>query len=158
FLPDKAIDLLDEAASRLRIENDSMPAELDEVRRRLMQLEIEREALKLEKDPESKKRLAALEQEVAEVSERNRGLPAQWEVEKGELEQTKKLRSAIEAKHVELDQAKRRGDFETASRIQYGELRDFETKLAAAEAVLAKRRASGSTMIKEEVDPEQVAE
>ncbi|MFO0827943.1 MAG: ATP-dependent chaperone ClpB [Phycisphaerales bacterium] len=158
FLPDKAIDLLDEAASRLRIENDSMPAELDEVRRKLMQLEIEREALKLESDAESKKRLGALEQEIAESSERNRALTAQWEVEKGELDATKKLRDQIEAKQVELEQAKRRGDFETASRIQYGDIRDLESKLAKAEEALAKRRASGSTMVKEEVDPEQIAE
>ncbi len=158
FLPDKAIDLLDEAASRLRIENDSMPAELDEVRRRLMQLEIEREALKLESDAESKKRLAVIEQEVAEASETNRGLTGQWQVEKAELDATKTLRGEIEGKNTELEQAKRRGDFETASRIQYGDLRDLEAKLLKAEEVLAKRRASGSTMVKEEVDSEQIAE
>ncbi len=158
FLPDKAIDLLDEAASRLRIENDSMPAELDEVRRKLMQLEIEREALKLESDAESKRRLAAIEEEIAGVSEKNRALTAQWEIEKGELDATKRIRDTIEQKNVELEQAKRRGDFETASRIQYGELRELDAKLEKAEADLAKRRLSGSTMVKEEVDPEQVAE
>jgi ATP-dependent Clp protease ATP-binding subunit ClpB len=158
FLPDKAIDLLDEAASRLRIENDSMPAELDEVRRRLMQLEIEREALKLESDAESKRRLAELEKEIAEVSERNRALSAQWAVEKSELETIKRIRDQIEHKNTELEQAKRRGDFETASRIQYGELRELDAQLARAEADLAKRRAAGSTMVKEEVDPEQIAE
>ncbi|MBL9147964.1 MAG: ATP-dependent chaperone ClpB [Phycisphaerae bacterium] len=158
FLPDKAIDLLDEAASRLRIENDSMPVELDEVRRKLMQLEIEREALKLESDAESKKRLAAIEQEVAEIQERNRALTAQWEIEKGELDAIKKIRDAIEQKNVELEQAKRRGDFETASRIQYGELRDLDGRLQKAEADLAARRATGTSMVKEEVDPEQIAE
>jgi ATP-dependent Clp protease ATP-binding subunit ClpB len=86
FLPDKAIDLLDEAASRLRIENDSMPAELDEVKRRVMQLEIEREALKLEKDAESKKRLAAIEEDLADLNEKDRSMTARWQLEKSELE------------------------------------------------------------------------
>jgi ATP-dependent Clp protease ATP-binding subunit ClpB len=158
FLPDKAIDLLDEAASRLRIENDSMPAELDEVRRRLMQLEIEREALKLESDAESKKRLTALEAEIAEVSEHNRTLTAQWEIEKGELDAVKKIRDDIDRKQVELEQAKRRGDFETASRIQYGELRELEQKRTQAEAVLERRAKQGGALVKEEVDPEQIAE
>ncbi len=158
FLPDKAIDLLDEAASKLRIENDSMPAELDEIRRRLMQLEIEREALKLESDAESKRRLGALEQEIAEVQERNRALTGQWEIEKGELDAVKRIRDEIERKNVELEQAKRRGDFETASRIQYGELRDLESKRAKAEETLERRQHEGSALVKEEVDPEQIAE
>ncbi len=158
FLPDKAIDLLDEAASRLRIENDSMPVELDELRRRIMQLEIEREAIRKESDAESKKRLSALEQELAELNERNRGLTAQWEVEKRELDEIKNVKGEIDHKRTELEQAQRRGDLETAARIQYGELRELDARLRAAEEKLAKRMASGQAMVKEEVDSEQIAE
>jgi ATP-dependent Clp protease ATP-binding subunit ClpB len=158
FLPDKAIDLLDEAASRLRIENDSMPADLDELRRRIMQLEIEREALKLEADPESKKRLDALEKDLASLNEQNNRLTAQWEDEKRDLDEVKAVKAAIDAKRTELEQAQRRGDLETAARIQYGELRDLDGRLAAAEDKLAKRQAEGKALVKEEVDAEQIAE
>ncbi len=158
FLPDKAIDLLDEAASRLRIENDSMPVELDEVRRRIMQLEIEREALKLEKDPESKKRLLALESELATHSEMNRALTARWELEKKELDAIKAVRNEIERKHTELEQAKRRADLATASRIQYGDLRDLEQRLQLAESALRAQQSTGTALVKEEVDSEQIAE
>ena len=158
FLPDKAIDLLDEAASRLRIENDSMPAELDELKRRIMQLEIEREALKLEKDPESKKRLAIIESELAELGEQNRAMTTRWQLEKSELDAVKSIKAKIEHGQTELDQAKRRGDFERASRLQYGELRELETQLAAAESSFARRQAEGTAMVKEEVDSEQIAE
>ena len=157
FLPDKAIYLLDEAASRLRIENDSMPTELDELRRLVMQLEIEREALKLENDEKSRKALAAVEAELASQQERFNALDARWKVEKGELDDIKKLREQIDAKEIELEQAKRRGDFEAASRIQYGDLRDLEKKLIDSEAALAKRQAAGGAMVKEEVDHEQIA-
>ncbi len=158
FLPDKAIDLLDEAASKLRIENDSMPAELDEVRRKLMQLEIERAALKLESDAESRRRLGALEQELAEVNERNRALTAQWEAEKADLDIIKTARSTIDAKQTELEQAQRRGDWEQAARIQHGEIPNLEAQLEAAEAALTRRQSQGGAMVKEEVDAEQVAE
>ncbi|MCH2160871.1 MAG: ATP-dependent chaperone ClpB [Phycisphaerales bacterium] len=158
FLPDKAIDLLDEASSKLRIENDSMPTELDELRRRIMQLEIEREALKIENDKASKKRLDAIEEELASLSERNQGLTAQWEVEKADLDAIKDLKSQIDRKQTELEQAKRLGDFETASRIQYGEIGALEEQLVAAENALSKRQASGTAMVKEEVDSEQIAE
>ncbi|QOJ16425.1 MAG: ATP-dependent chaperone ClpB [Phycisphaeraceae bacterium] len=158
FLPDKAIDLLDEAASRLRIENDSMPVEIDELRRRIMQLEIEREALKIENDPESKKRLATIEQELAELNERNRTLTAQWEVEKKELDEIKRVKELIDQKRIELEQRQRQGDLEAAARIQYGELRDLDARLRQAEATLAKRQAQGQALVKEEVDAEQIAE
>jgi ATP-dependent Clp protease ATP-binding subunit ClpB len=158
FLPDKAIDLLDEAASRLRIENDSMPAELDELRRRIMQLEIEREALKIEPDEASKKRLGTLEQELASLQEENKGLTARWESEKSDLDAVREIKETIDAKGTELDQAKRRGDFETASRIQYGDLRSLEERLAEAERDLDAREASGNALVKEEVDSEQIAE
>ena len=158
FLPDKAIDLLDEASSKLRIENDSMPTELDEIRRRIMQLEIEREALKIESDSASKKRLATIEEELASLNEVNQGLTAQWEIEKSDLDEIKKIKAEIDRKHTELDQAKRLGDFETASRIQYGEIGLLKDQLLAAEKALAGRLASGKAMVKEEVDSEQIAE
>src|SRR5690606_11470742 len=129
FLPDKAIDLLDEAASRLRIENDSMPAELDELHRRIMQLEIEREALKLENDPDSSKRLDAIEKELAELKESKGALDAQWQSEKSELDEIRAVKEQIDAKHTELEQAQRRGDLEQAARIQYGELRELDARL-----------------------------
>jgi ATP-dependent Clp protease ATP-binding subunit ClpB len=158
FMPDKAIDLLDEAGSRLRIENDSMPAELDELRRRVMQLEIEREALKLESDEESKKRLAALEKELAGLQERDRQLSAQWDVEKAELDEIKAVKAQIDRKHTELEQAQRRGDLEQAARIQYGELRELDQRLEKAEQQLARRQADGKALVREEVDGEQIAE
>ncbi len=158
FLPDKAIDLVDEAASCLRIENDSMPVELDELRRKIMQLEIEREALKLEVDEESKKRLSSLKEELADLEESNRRLSAQWDVEKAELDKIRSIKTQIDRKHTEFEQAQRRGDLETAARIQYGEQRDLESQLHAAEEELANRHADGKAMVKEEVDAEQIAE
>ncbi len=168
FLPDKAIDLIDEAASRLRIENDSMPTELDEIRRRIMQLEMEREALKLggeaaeRRGEESKqaedKELARIERELEELQEKNRALTARWEAEKAELEAVQALKHELDAKRTELEQAQRRGDLETAAKIQYGEIREIEEKIAEAEAALDARKNTGDTLIKEEVDAEQVAE
>ena len=158
FLPDKAIDLLDEAASRLRIENDSMPVELDELQRRIMQLEIEREALKIEPDEASKKRLSTLEQELASIQEENKALMSRWEQEKSELDSVREIKETIDAKETELEQAKRRGDFETASRIQYGDMRELEERLEQAEKTLDTREASGNALVKEEVDSEQIAE
>jgi ATP-dependent Clp protease ATP-binding subunit ClpB len=158
FLPDKAIDLLDEAASRLRMENDSVPASIDEIRREVMRLEIEREALKLEKDPESRKRLDAIEGELAGLQERNRSLTAQWEVEKKDLDAIKACKTELDRKQTELDQAQRAGQLEKAARIQYGEMRDLETKLKAAEIALKKRLETGTALVREEVDSEQIAE
>jgi ATP-dependent Clp protease ATP-binding subunit ClpB len=158
FLPDKAIDLLDEAASRLRIENDSMPAELDELNRKIMQLDIEREALKLENDPESRKRLQALENEHADISERKAQLDARWQKEKAELDEIRSIKEAIETRQIELEQAQRRGDLEAAARIQYGELRDLNQRLTDAEDAFAQRQDAGGSLIKEEVDAEQIAE
>ncbi|MCK4871284.1 MAG: ATP-dependent chaperone ClpB [Phycisphaerales bacterium] len=157
-LPDKAIDLIDEAASRLRIENDTMPAELDEVRRREMQLEIEREALKQEDDEASRKRLDAIDREIAELSEDNRKLTAQWEVETEELKKIKAFKGEINQKEIELEQAQRRGDLETAARIQYGELRELQQQLDEADRAFEQRQAEGDTLVKEEVDAEQIAE
>ncbi|HAC08398.1 MAG TPA: type VI secretion system ATPase TssH, partial [Phycisphaerales bacterium] len=159
FLPDKAIDLLDEASSKLRIENDSMPTELDELRRRIMQLEIEREALKLEseKDQDARKRLDVIVEELASLEERNQGLTAKWEIEKGDLDAIKEIKAEIDRKQTELEQAKRLSDFEAASRIQYGDLRHLDEQLAVAEQALREREAAGDAMVKEEVDSEMIA-
>jgi ATP-dependent Clp protease ATP-binding subunit ClpB len=158
FLPDKAIDLIDEAASRLRIENDSMPQELDEVRRRVMQLQIEIEALRMEKDPGSKQQLAKAERELADLQEKNRALSARWENEKAAMDAVKKLRSEIDHKQIELEQAQRQGKLEVAARIQYGELRDLQNKLNESEKRLRELLASGNSLVKEEVGPEEIAE
>jgi len=156
FLPDKAIDLIDEAASMLRIENDSMPAELDELKRRVMQLQIEREALRKEKDDASKDRLAALEKQLADLQAEYDQLHARWENEQGLLKQLKSLREQIEAKHTALEQAQRAGDLETAARIQYGELNELKSQLAQQEEHLAKSLAD-SGLTSEEVTPEHIA-
>jgi ATP-dependent Clp protease ATP-binding subunit ClpB len=161
FLPDKAIDLIDEAASRLRIENDSMPTELDELRRRVMQLELEREALKIEaggKSEGANRELDRIERELSETQEKNRALTARWEAEKKELDTAKTLKEQIERKQVELEQAQRRGDLETAARIRYGEIRELESRLAEAEKALDSKKNRGDALVKEEVDDEQVAE
>ena len=158
FLPDKAIDLVDEAGSRLRIENDSMPQELDEVRRRVMQLQIEIEALRREKDAASKQQLARAEKELADLQEKNSALSARWENEKGAMDAIKKIRNDIDHKQVELEQAQRQGNWESAARIQYGEQRDLQTKLTEAETRLKQLMASGTSLVKEEVGAEQIAE
>ncbi|MDX1565077.1 MAG: AAA family ATPase, partial [Phycisphaeraceae bacterium] len=151
----KAIDLVDESASRLRIENESMPAELDELRRRIMQLEIEREALKKEKDAGSKKQLDMVEQELAELGERNSELTNRWELEKGSLDKLKNLKEQIDAKQVELEQAQRSGNLETAARIQYGELVELKKQLEEAEQKLAVK--DEQSLIREEVTSEEIA-
>jgi ATP-dependent Clp protease ATP-binding subunit ClpB len=157
FMPDKAIDLIDEAAARLRIENESMPAELDELRRRIMQLEIEREALKKEKDAGSVKQLHGVEKELADLKERDLRLTTQWESEKGELDTIKKLKEQLDHKQVELEQAQRAGNWETAARIQHGEMRELRNQVAAVEAAMEQNK-SKDTMVREEVTPEEIAE
>ncbi|RMH26315.1 MAG: AAA family ATPase [Planctomycetota bacterium] len=159
FLPDKAIDLIDEAASSLKMEIDSMPIELDELRRRIMQLEIEREALKLEQPTDANKReLDRVESELAELQEKNRALTARWEEEKKDLTAVAEIKAQIEQKKTELEQAQRLGDLERAARIQYGELNELKKQLDAAEARIDERQAKGDMLIKEEVDPEAVAQ
>jgi len=160
FLPDKAIDLVDESASRLRIEIDSMPTELDELRRRVMQLEIERKALKLETekgDEASAKSLESVERELAELRERDSALSERWRREKGDLDEVKRIKIAMDEKKTELEQAQRRGDLEQAARIQYGDLRELEEQLGEAESELEARRIAGDMLVKEEVDAEQIA-
>ncbi|MAE61485.1 MAG: ATP-dependent chaperone ClpB [Planctomycetaceae bacterium] len=158
FLPDKAIDLVDESASRLRIENESMPAELDELRRRIMQLEIEREALKLEKDYASAKQLSNVEQHLAELNERNGAVTARWETEKGSLDRIKHLKEQLDAKQVELEQAQRAADWERAARIQYGEMGDLQQQLDNAEQHTHNAVSNGASLVREEVTPDQIAE
>ncbi len=157
FLPDKAIDLVDEAASRLRIENDSMPAELDETRRRMMQLQIELEALRKEKDPASRAQVEKAERELAQLQEKNTALTARWESEKAALNAVKNLSEQIERKQVELEQAQRQGNWEAAARIQYGEQRDLQAKLKAAEDKLHEMHNDGNSLVKDEVTPDEIA-
>lgn len=158
FLPDKAIDLIDEAASSLRMEIDSMPTELDELRRRIMQLEIEREALKLDADSDSsKKEIQRVESELAGLREQNSALTARWEEEKQDLDVVRSIKNNIDAKRTELEQAQRIGDLERAARIQYGDLVELNKQLDQAEANIDQRQAKGEVLIKEEVDPEAVA-
>ncbi|HVT88312.1 MAG TPA: ATP-dependent chaperone ClpB [Tepidisphaeraceae bacterium] len=158
FLPDKAIDLIDEAASRLRIENDSMPAELDEIRRRVMQLQIEIEALRKEKDPASRQQLEKAERELADLQEKNTALTTRWQTEKGAMDVIKTVQEQIDKKQVELEQAQRQGSWETAARIQYGEIRDLKAKLDAAEKKVREMANKGDSLVKEEVTAEEIAE
>src|SRR6478672_2335595 len=134
FLPDKAIDLLDEAASRLRIEIDSMPQEIDEVERRIMQLQIERTALQKEKDPASVERRENLERELAELQERSSGMKAQWQREKETLGAVGRIKQEIEQARIEADQATRRGDLGKAAEITYGKIPQLEQQMRDAEA------------------------
>jgi ATP-dependent Clp protease ATP-binding subunit ClpB len=158
FLPDKAIDLIDEAASRMRIENDSMPAELDELRRKLTQLQIEREALRKEKDAPSKERLEKAEKQIEGLQEQDRALTANWERERKLLNEAKGARAAMQAKQTELEQAQRSGDLEKAARIRYGELVALKKQAEEAEAKLAALHAAGPALVKEEVTPDEIAE
>jgi ATP-dependent Clp protease ATP-binding subunit ClpB len=157
-LPDKAIDLIDEAASRLRIENDSLPAELDELRRRIMQLEIEREALKKEKDDASRRQLEGVEKQLADLKEKNGTLTARWENEKKALETIKQIKQQLDAKQIELDDAQRRGDLERAARIRYGELPGLQQTLQDRERKFAELHRDGGGLLREEVTAEEVAE
>jgi ATP-dependent Clp protease ATP-binding subunit ClpB len=158
FLPDKAIDLVDEAASRLRMEMDSMPAELDEIERRRMQLEIEREALRKEKDEASKARLDALERELADLRERGDAMKSQWEREKEIVAAIRATREEMERLQPEIDAAQRAGDLQKASQLLYGRQPELQQQLAEQEAKLAELKASGSVLLKEEVDADDIAE
>jgi len=157
FLPDKAIDLIDEAASRLRIENDSMPAELDELKRRLVQLQIEREALRNESDDASKERLTALEKNLADLQAQYDQMHGRWDNEHGALDRIKDLQEQIESANTSLEQAQRAGDLETAARIQYGQLRELEAQQADEEETIARLRQGGG-LTSEEVTPEHIAD
>jgi len=159
FLPDKAIDLIDEAASKLGIETRSVPEEIDKIERELMQLRIEKEALKKEKDESSKERLTAIEKEITDLNAKNQLLREQWEFEKGGIEQIKKLKADIEDLKVAIGRAEREGDLGKAAELKYGRLPEAEKKLKALEARSKEQKsASENRMLKEEVGPEDVAE
>ncbi|MER3437851.1 MAG: type VI secretion system ATPase TssH, partial [Chloroflexota bacterium] len=155
FLPDKAIDLVDEAAARLRMEATSMPSELDEVRRRIMQLEIEREALRKEKDDASKQRLEAIERELAELKEQATALEARWQHELAQLNKLSELHERLDAARNEMDLAARQADWERAARLRY-EISELERQIAEAEK--AQEQSAGQRLVKEEVDEEDIAE
>src|SRR6058998_3226318 len=156
FLPDKAIDLVDEAASRLKIELDSMPTEIDVIEREIMQHEMERQALKKEKDPASKERLKKLERELAELKERSNALKAEWQKEKAILEEQRKWKEELDRLRTELERAQRRGELARASEIQYGKIPELEKKLADATAKSAKSKKS--RLLREEVTEEDIAQ
>src|SRR5689334_9066369 len=157
FLPDKAIDLIDEAASRLRIEIDSLPQEIDEVERRIVQLEIERQALLKEKDKAAVERREALDREISALKERSSGMKAQWQAEKGALQEIQQLKSEIENVRGEIDQATRRGDLQKAAELRYGRLPELERRLTEDERRLHEVQ-SNAQYLKEAVDSEDIAE
>jgi len=157
FLPDKAIDLVDEAASRIRIQIDSLPEELDELDRRTLQLEIERQALKKEKDPASRERLKGIEEELANLKEKAGALRGRWQKEKGTIEAAGRLKERQDALKVEEQNAERRGDLAKAAEIRYGKLIELQKEMDKAAADLAAIQAKGR-MLKEEVDEEDVAQ
>jgi ATP-dependent Clp protease ATP-binding subunit ClpB len=152
FLPDKAIDLMDEAAARLRMAVDSKPEELDELDRRIVQLKIEREALRKETDPASRERLQRLERELSEVEQKSSELTAKWRAEKDKLASAQKLKEQLDRARVELEQAQRRGDWTKAGELAYGIIPDLEKRLKEAE-----EKGSGQAMVDEAVTPEHIA-
>src|SRR6267378_201954 len=159
FLPDKAIDLVDEAASRLKIELDSMPTEIDVIEREIMQHEMERQALKKEKDPASKERLKKLEKELAELKEKSNALKAEWQKEKAVIEEQRKWKEQLDALRTELERAQRRGELAKASEIQYSRIPELEKKLADFEQGSA--RSAGTTrrrLLRQEVTEEDISQ
>ena len=156
FLPDKAIDLVDEAAAKLRTEIDSVPTELDEVQRKIMRLEIEREALKKEKDTASKERLTEMEKELADLKEQANKLKVQWETEKSTIHALRQLKGKREQVLRDIEQAERMGDLEQAARLKYDTLPNLEKQIKEKETELTSRK--GERLLKEEVDEEDIAE
>ena len=156
FLPDKAIDLVDEAASRIKMELDSKPTELDQLDRQILQLEIERTSLSKEKDPASKERLKRLDKELADLKERSKALTAQWQNEKAAVNAVSVVQSQLEQARIELEQAQRKGDLNLAAQIQYGKIPELEKKLATMEkqSTLNSQR---STLLRQEVTDEDIA-
>ncbi len=157
WLPDKAIDLIDEAASKLRIENDSLPAELDDIRRRIMQLQIEREALKKESDPASKERLKTAEKQLAELERSDKEMTAQWEREKGGIDEIKDLRQQIEEAENQFEDAQRNGELEKAARLKYEMIANLQKQLEEKETQLAES-AQKAKMVQDEVTEEHIAQ
>ncbi|HET7589363.1 MAG TPA: ATP-dependent chaperone ClpB [Solirubrobacterales bacterium] len=158
FLPDKAIDLIDEAASRLKIEIDSVPTEIDEVERRIQQLEIEREALKKETDEASRQRLAALEEDLANLREEAAELRTRWQNEKEPLEAIKQAKAELEGAQLEVERAEREADLERAAELKFGRIPELEAKVEEQEARLEELHAGGEVLLADEVTEEDVAE
>ena len=156
FLPDKAIDLIDEAASRLRIEIDSLPQEIDQLEREIIQLEIERQALQREEDDKSKARLKEIEQRIADLKETSSGMKAKWQSEKEAIDHMRTAKAELEQLRLQLDQARNAGELARASEIQYGKIPELELKLKGEQDKLATFQQDG-VMLKEEVDEEDVA-
>jgi len=157
FLPDKAIDLIDEAASRLRMELDSMPTEIDQLERQVLQLEIERNALKREKDAASRERLTRLECDLANLKEKSSTMKAQWQNEKASINAVGIINSQLEEAKLELEKVQRQGDLNAAAQLQYGKIPDLQKKLTAAENAL-KEKPTGGRLLHEEVAEEEIAE
>ncbi len=155
FLPDKAIDLVDEAASRIKMELDSKPTELDQLDRQILQLEIERASLAKEKDPASKERLKRLDRELADLKEKSKALTAQWQNEKAAVNAVSVVQSQLEQARLELEQAQRRGDLNLAAQIQYGKVPDLEKRLATIEKQSA--QATRTSLLRQEVTDEDIA-
>src|SRR5206468_3136800 len=155
FLPDKAVDLMDEAASRLKIELDSMPTQIDVIEREIMQHEMERQALKKEKDPASKERLQKLEKELSQLKEKSSGLKAEWQKEKAQIDEQAKLKEELDRLRTELERAQRRGELGRASEIQYGRIPELQKKLADLMAQSAKTK---KRLLREEVTEEDIAQ
>lgn len=156
-LPDKAIDLIDEAASRLKMAIDSKPAVLDQVDRQILQLEIERESLKKERDKASKERVQVIEAEIAELKEHAHALRAQWETEKRAIDEIRETKARIDETRVQIEQAERQADLEAAARLRYGTLSDLDRRLVEQEARLAELHREGA-LLKEEVGSEEIAD
>src|SRR5437764_5856149 len=157
FLPDKAIDLIDEAASRLRIEIDSPPQEIDVLEREILQLEIERQALQREEDERSKARLKDIEQRIADLKETSSGMKAKWQSEKEEIERMRETKNELEQLRIQLEQARNAGDLTRAAELQYGRIPELERKFAEEHEKLAELQRDG-VFLKEEVDEEDVAQ
>ncbi|MBK8813595.1 MAG: ATP-dependent chaperone ClpB [Acidobacteria bacterium] len=157
FLPDKAIDLIDEAASRLRIEIDSLPQEIDVLEREILQLEIERQALSRETDAKAKARLADIEKRIADLNEKSGGMKAKWQSEKDEIEKMRGAKEQLEQSRLQLEQARQAGDLNRAAELQYGTIPTLEKQLTDEQARLAELQKDG-VFLKEEVDEEDVAE
>ncbi|HEX8138721.1 MAG TPA: ATP-dependent chaperone ClpB [Pyrinomonadaceae bacterium] len=157
FLPDKAIDLIDEAASRLRIEIDSLPQEIDQLEREILQLEIEKQALQREEDERAKGRLRDIEQRIADLKERSGAMKAKWQSEKEEIERMRQAKEELGKLRLQLEQARNAGDLARAAELQYGKIPELERKLEAEQKKLADLQKDG-VMLKEEVDEEDVAE
>jgi ATP-dependent Clp protease ATP-binding subunit ClpB len=158
FLPDKAIDLVDEAAAKLKMESTSKPEELDEIDRKILQLEMERLSLQKESDPASRDRLSKLEKELANYKERQLALNAQWQAEKDVLEKRKELKEQIGRVQVEIEQAERNYDLNRAAELKYGKLSQLQKQLEATEAQLAQTQNSGQSLLREEVTEADIAE